>query len=65
MSDDLHSAVCQSVAILNVSTVAAQDPEIRKAHQILRQALAEHYMNQPVTETERDAIAKKHRKEPK
>jgi hypothetical protein len=64
MSDNLHAAVCNAVAIMNTSIDIARSPEGRKARDILRQALidyAEEYMDQSVTEQEREQIARKHR----
>ena len=63
--DALHAAVCQAVALLNRSPGTASCPEGREAHTILRQSLVAHadaYMDQPVTEAEREAVARKHRK---
>lgn len=66
-AEKLHTAVCQAVAILNVCPEGAQIPEVRNAHNILRAALADYFMDQPTTAQEQEAIAKLHRctKEPK
>lgn len=64
----LHAAVCQAVALLNRAPEVARCAEGREAHTILRQALADYadaYMDQPAPEAEREAVACKHRSEPR
>jgi hypothetical protein len=64
----LHAAVCQAVALLNRAPEVARCAEGREAHTILRQALADYadaYMDQPAPEAERQAVACKHRSEPR
>lgn len=61
----LHTAVCQAVALLNAAPEVARLTEGRQVRDILRQALVDYagaYMDEPTTEKEREAIAKKHRK---
>lgn len=63
---DLHAAICQAVALLNVTPEIARSEKGRQAHNILREALgkyADYYMDQPATEGERESIARKHREE--
>lgn len=63
LEDNLHTAMCQAVALLNVTPEIARSETGRRAHDILREALVKHadeYMNQPVTENERAAVASKH-----
>jgi len=58
----LHEAVCQAVALLNRAPELARSTEGREAHNLLRQALvdfADAYMDEPVTESERAAVAAK------
>ena len=70
MSDqvtELHWAVCQAVALMNRSRGVAGCAEGREAHTILRQALvdyADSYMDQPASDSEREAVARKHRSRP-
>lgn len=50
--DALHVAVCQAVALLNLSPGSASCPDGREAHTILRRVLVAHadaYMDQPAT----------------
>jgi hypothetical protein len=64
---EFHAAVCQAVTLLNVSPALAQCANGRLARDLLRQALVDYadaYMDQPVSEREREAIAKKHRRKP-
>ena len=59
----LHTAVCQAVALLNVSPLLARCESGSKAHQILRQALSDYadaYMDQPATKDEVRAISRLH-----
>lgn len=61
-AEKLQASVCQSMVLLNQS-VTAQCNESSKVHEILRTALcvyADDYMEQPVTEAERQAIMRKH-----
>lgn len=63
-SERLHAAVCQAVAIMNMSLDIARSPDGREARDILRQALIDYandFMDQPVTEKERELIARRHR----
>lgn len=63
----LHMAVCNAVQIMNMSPDIARSADGRKARDILRQALidyADAFMDQPVTEKERETIARKHRRMP-
>jgi hypothetical protein len=65
--EELHMAVCNAVHIMNMSPDIAQSSDGRKARDILRQALidyADAFMAAPVTDHEREAIARKHRKMP-
>lgn len=62
---NLHTAVCNAVQIMNMSFDIARSEDGRRARDILRQALvdyADRYMDQPVSANEREAIARKHRK---
>lgn len=64
----LHEAVCQAVALLNRAPELARSNEGREAHTLLRQALvdvADAYMDAPVTESERAAVAAKHQRKPR
>lgn len=64
----LHEAVCQAVALLNRAPELARSNEGREAHTLLRQALvdvADAYMNAPVSEHERAAVAAKHQRKPR
>lgn len=64
-SEALHAAVCQAVALLNRAPEVARCAEGRDARDLLRQALANYadaYMDEPVTESERAAIARKHQR---
>lgn len=64
-AEKMQSAVCQAVSLLNRSPEVARSTEGREAHMILRKALSDYaddYMDQPVTEAERETIARKHRK---
>lgn len=61
----LHGAVRQAVALLNRAPEVAQCEEARQAHTILREVLVSHadaYMDEPVTEREREAVAAKRRR---
>ena len=61
----LHAAVCQAVALLNVAPEVARCAEGREARDVLRQALASYadaYMDEPATEQERAAVARKHQR---
>lgn len=61
----LHGAVCQAVALLNRAPEVARCEEAWQAHTILREVLVSHadaYMDEPVTEREREAVAAKHRR---
>lgn len=61
----LHEAVCQAVALLNLAPELARSTEGREAHNLLRQALvdvADAYMDAPVSESERAAVAAKHQR---
>jgi hypothetical protein len=63
----LHAAVCQAVALLNRAPEVARCAEGREAHTILRQALVDYadaYMDEPVPERERAAVAAKHQRQP-
>ena len=65
ITEDLHAAVCQAVALLNIAPEVARCAEGRQARDILRQALATYadaYMDEPVTPEEFKAIARKHRR---
>lgn len=42
MTDKLHAAVCQAVALLNMAPELARSPDGREAHTILRQALVDY-----------------------
>jgi hypothetical protein len=67
MSEPLHAAVCQAVALLNVTPEIARIPGAREAHTILRQALADYadaFMEQPATPKEREAIRRRHANKP-
>ena len=64
-AEKMQTAVCQAVALLNTAPEVARCAEGRQARDLLRQALAEYandYMEHPVTEEEREAIARKHRR---
>jgi hypothetical protein len=64
IGEALHAAVCQAVALLNVAPEVVKCAEGRQVRDLLRRALvdwADAYMDQPVTECERDAVASKHR----
>lgn len=64
----LHAAVCNAVAMLNCCPEAARLADVRRAHDMLRQALvdfADAYMDEPVTERERTAVAAKHQRKPR
>ena len=64
-TEKLHAAICQAVALMNVSAGVAGCKEGRQAHNTLRQALVEYaddFMNAPVPEGERSAIARKHQR---
>ena len=64
----LHEAVCQAVALLNRAPELERSTEGREAHNMLRQALvdvADAYMDAPVTESERAAVAAKHQRKPR
>lgn len=61
----LHLSVCNAVQVMNMSPDIARSEDGRKARDILRQALidyADSYMDQPVSESERESVAKKHRR---
>ena len=63
----LHVAVCQAVALMNRSPGVASCIDGREAREILRNALvayADAYMDQPVTEAERNKVARKHQRSP-
>lgn len=63
--DLLHTAVCQSVGLLNCAPEVARIEEGRKVRDVLRQALADYadaYMNKPASEIERNKIAGKHQR---
>jgi hypothetical protein len=63
----LHAAVCQAVALLNRSPEVASCAEGREAHTILRQALVDYadaYMDQRASDSEREAVARRHRSRP-
>jgi len=65
ITEDIHAAVCQAVALLNIAPEVARCAEGRQARDILRQALATYadaYMDEPVTPEEFKAIARKHRR---
>lgn len=65
IESNLHAAICQAVALLNVAPEVARCKEGREARDVLRQALidyADAYMDQPVTEAERAAVARKHQR---
>lgn len=56
--ENLHTAMCQAVALLNVTPEIARSETGRRAHNILREALvkyADEYLNQPVTEKAKPA----------
>jgi len=40
--EELHSAICQAVALLNISPECARGVESREAHNILREALIDY-----------------------
>ena len=64
-AEKMQAAACQAVALLNQAPEVARCAEGREARDILRRALAAYaddYMEQPVTDDEREAIARKHRK---
>jgi hypothetical protein len=64
LAQALHTAVCEAVAIFNTAIEVARLPDGRKVHDILRNALVEYadaYMDQPAPESERVAVARKHR----
>ena len=55
----LHIAVCQAVGLMNGALVFAQSEEGQQVRNVLRKALVEYadvYMDQPVTEAERNAM---------
>ena len=61
----MQASVCQAVALLNRAPEMARCAEGREARDALRIALeryADHYMDAPVTEIERDAVARNARK---
>ena len=63
----LHVAICQAVALMNRSPGVASCIDGREAREILRNALvayADAYMDQPVTEVERNKVARKHQRSP-
>lgn len=63
----LHAAVCQAVDLLNRSPEVASCAEGRKAHTILRQALVDYadaHMDQQASDSEREAVARRHRSRP-
>jgi ribosomal protein L22 len=65
VAEALHVAVCQAVALLNRAPEVARCAEGREARDLLRQALVDYadaYMDQPVTEHERAAVARKHQR---
>ncbi len=66
-AEKLHTAICQAVALLNQCPEGVRITEVRDAHNILRAALADYFMDQPAPAHEQAAIAKLHRstKEPK
>ncbi|MBK9363020.1 MAG: hypothetical protein IPM99_18900 [Rubrivivax sp.] len=67
-TQELHAAVCNAVAMLNCCPEAARLTDVRRAHDTLRQALvdfADAYMDEPVTESERAAVAAKHQRKPR
>lgn len=64
----LHAAVCEAVAILSTAPEIVKLPEGRQVRDILRKALADYaddYMDRPVSEHERAAVARKHRAAPR
>ena len=68
VAEALHVAVCQAVALLNRAPEVARCTEGREARDLLRQALvnyADAYMDAPVTERERAAVAAKHQRKPR
>lgn len=65
-TENLHAAVCDAVALLNCCPEIGRLAFARDAHTILRQALVDYadaYMDQQATDTERDAVARKHRRD--
>ena len=67
-AEALHAAVCQAVALLNRAPEVARCAEGREARDLLRQALVDYadaYMDEPVTERERSAVAAKHQRKPR
>lgn len=67
-AEALHVAVCQAVALLNRAPEVARCAEGREARDLLRQALVDYadaYMDEPVTERERSAVAAKHQRKPR
>lgn len=42
LEDNLHTAMCQAVALLNVTPEIARSETGRRAHDILREALVKH-----------------------
>ena len=68
VSEALHVAVCQAVALLNRAPEVARCAEGREARDLLRQALvayADAYMDEPVAERERATVAAKHQRKPR
>lgn len=60
----LHSAICEAVAILNVSPDVVVLENGGKVRMLLREALARYaddFMDERVTKSEREAVAKRHR----
>lgn len=62
--DALHKAVCKAVELLAVSPEIARISAGREVSNVLRQALVDYadaFMDQPVTQEEREAVASNHR----
>ncbi len=68
VAEALHVAVCDAVSLLNCCPEIGRLAFARDAHTILREALvayADAYMDAPVSERERAAVAAKHQREPR
>ena len=64
-AEALHAAVCQAVLLLNCCPEIGRLAFARDAHELLREALVQYadaYMDAPVTESERAAVARKHQR---
>ena len=55
MEQQLHKAICEAVALLNLSPESAKSLHFRQAHELLREVLvkyADYVMDLPVTTEE-------------